>query len=84
MNNRKWVAWHICDRTSHLSIFAYDQQQVSEIAHFVKGSLLNDQQRVSDIAHFVKGTHHIFANDQQLVSDIVHFVKGSLILSYGQ
>ena len=33
--------WHctICERESH-HIFSYDQQQVSEIAHFVNGSLI--------------------------------------------
>ena len=40
-------------------IFSYDQQDVSNIAHFVKGSLItsvsHDEQAVSDIAHFVKG-----------------------------
>ncbi len=54
--------WHCTfhEMQSNL-IFSYHQQRVSDIAHFVKGSLITsvpmyDQQYVSDIAHFVKGS----------------------------
>ena len=65
----KIVSWHLCkwltasewhctfwERDSH-QIFSDDQQQVSDIAHFVQGSLIvfsYEQQDVSDITHFVK------------------------------
>ena len=66
--------------TSHIS---YNQQQVSDIAQFVKVShhIFHDYQFVSDIAH-VKGSLIIFFCDQQNVSDIAHFAKGSLITSF--
>ena len=54
-----------CKRQCH-HIFSYDQQLVSGIAHFVKGTLIIC----------------IFPYDQQYVSDISHFVKGSLITSF--
>jgi hypothetical protein len=59
--------WHctFCEMQSH-HIFSYDQQQVSDIAHFVKCSRLT----------------HISSYDEQEVSDIAHFVKGSLITSF--
>ena len=40
-------------------MFYYDQQEVSDIAHFLKGShniFFYDQQEVSDIAHFMKSS----------------------------
>ena len=72
-----------CERQSQSHcISSYDQQRVSDIAHFVKGSLIvsfsYDQKRVSDIAYF-RQSHCIFSYDQQLVSDITYFVKGNLI-----
>jgi len=57
---------------------------VSDIAHFVKGSLIisifSYKQQVSDIAHFVEAI--LISYDQQLVSDIAHFVKDILIASF--
>ncbi len=55
--------WHStsCERQPPHHIFSYYQQRVSDIAHFMKGSLMTlitsfyHQQRVSDTAHFVKG-----------------------------
>ncbi len=67
--------WHytFCERQSHQN-FSYDQQSVSDIAHFVKSSLItSDQQSASDIAHFVKSS--LITSDQQSASDIAHFVK---------
>ena len=37
--NREWVAYTFCERQSH-HIFSHDQQYVSGIANFVKGSLM--------------------------------------------
>ena len=59
ITNRKWVTLFILWKavSSHLS---YDHQEVSDVVHFVKGSLItlfHDQQEVSlDLAHFVKGS----------------------------
>ena len=39
MTNSEWVTWHIWERQFH-HIFSYDQQRVSDIAHFVKGCLI--------------------------------------------
>ena len=75
------------DRQSH-HISSYDQQVVSDIAHFVKGSLIT--------SFFLSPTgsewhctscemqsHHIFSYHQQYVSDIqAHFVEA--IFSYHQ
>jgi hypothetical protein len=85
MTNRKSdIALFFCGRQSHL-IFSHDKQQVSDIAHFVKGSLItsffpitNSKQVTLHI--FVKGSLiNIISYDQQEVSDIAHFVEGSLI-----
>ena len=45
-----------CERQSHQIFSTYDQQGVSDIAHFIKGSHITSFQVVSDIAHFVKGS----------------------------
>ena len=39
--------WHctFCERQSH-HIFSYDQQEVSDMAHFVEGSLITDRKSV--------------------------------------
>ena len=67
MTNSLWVTFQVFWKaaSSHLP---YDLEQVvSDIAHFVKGSLRS---------------HHILSYDQQEVSDIAYFVKGiSLHLS---
>ena len=53
--------WHctFCERQSD-HLFSYDQQGVSDIAHFVKGSLITSFPLTNrlwvDIAHFVKGS----------------------------
>ena len=39
ITNRKWVTCTLCERQSP-HIFFYDQQEVSNIAHFIKGSLI--------------------------------------------
>ena len=68
-----------CQRQS-CHIFCYDAQQVSGIAHFVKGFLfIHDEQQVSDTALYERLSHHIFSYGQQQVSDIVPFVNGSFI-----
>ena len=50
---------HFCERHDSHHIFSYEQQGVSDIAYFVKSSLITsvsyDEQPVSDITHFVKG-----------------------------
>ena len=70
-----------CERQSH-DIFSYDQQAVSDIAHFVNGSLTTCYpmtNRMWVTLHISEREyHHIFSYDQQYVSDIAH-VKGSLI-----
>jgi len=39
MTNSGWVTFHICEWHSY-QIFSFDQKQVSDIAHFVEGSLI--------------------------------------------
>ena len=85
--NSGWVTWDVFEMQSH-HIFSYDQQIVSDIANFVKGSL---------ITFFLwptvcewhctscdRQSHHIFSYDQQTVSDIAYFVRGSKFFSYDQ
>ena len=59
MMNSQWVTMHFCERHDSHHIFSYEQQGVSDIAYFVKSSLITsvsyDEQPVSDITHFVKG-----------------------------
>ena len=54
MTNRKWVIF--CGMQFN-QIISYDQQRVSDIAQFVKGSFITYQQPVSVIAHSVEGSH---------------------------
>ena len=54
MTNRKWVTF--CGMQFN-QIISYDQQRVSDIAQFVKGSFITYQQPVSVIAHSVEGSH---------------------------
>ena len=78
--------WHctFCEWQSH-HMLSYDQQNVSDIAHFWK--------RVS--SHLFlwptvcewhctceRQSHHIFSYHQQLVSPMAHVVKGSLITTF--
>ena len=78
--------WHctFCEGHTH-HISSYNQQLVSDIVHFVEGSLISSfliKKQVSDIAHFCeRGSHDIFSYDQQVVSDIAHFVNSHLFLS---
>ena len=55
--------WHctFCERQSH-HIFSYDQQEVSDIAHLVKYSLVTSfpTTTASEFAHLWKVAHHIF------------------------
>ncbi len=56
MTNRECVTLHILWRQAHCDICSYDQQAVSHITHFVKGSLIMANRLwVTFIAHFVKG-----------------------------
>ena len=75
-----------CERQSH-HILSYDQQEVNDIAHFMKGHLITS----FPMTNSLWVTFHIFcwkvvsshfSYDQQLVSDIAHFVKGNLITSF--
>ena len=76
--------WHctFCKRHSH-HILSYDEQQVSNIAHFVKGSsshlFLWPTASESHCIFCERQSHHLL---WQLVSHIAHFVTGSLIFSY--
>ncbi len=80
----KWPCT-FCEKQSH-HIFSYDQQRVSDIAHFVKGSLITSFPMTNSLwvtLHILwRESHHIFSYDQQGVGDIAHFVKGSLITSF--
>ena len=74
--------WHctLFERQSHF-IFSYDEQKVSDIAHWVKGSLiasfLMTNSKWGHCTFCERQSHCIFSYDQQYVSDIAHFVKGS-------
>ena len=74
-----------CERQSHHS-FSYDQQAVSDVAHFVKNSHISssyNQQPVSDIVHSIKGiliwTSFPIINSKWV---ILHFRKSSPIISF--
>ena len=75
---------HICERQSD-DLFFYNQQDVSDIAHLVTGSLMtafpmsNSKWVTLNISG--KAVTWIFSYDQQSVSDIAHFVIGSLLTS---
>ena len=77
--------WHciFCERQSH-HIFSYDQQWVSDIAHFVKGSLITSFPKTNS----VWVTLHILWKAVSLHPFLWptvcewHFVKGSLITSF--
>ena len=79
-----------CERQPHHIgiICMYEQQEVSNIVHLVKGPRQShhifsyDKQEVSHCTFCERQSHHIFSNEQQFVSDIAHFVKGSLITSF--
>ncbi len=82
--------WHctFCERQSH-HIFSYDQQDVSDIAHFVKGCLItsfpitNSKWVTLHTLWNAVSSHMILSYEQQFVSgDIAHFVNGSLITSF--
>ncbi len=80
--------WHctFSEKQSHDIIF-YDQQRVSEIAHFVK--VVHHSHHLflwltaSEWHHTSceKQSYQIFFYDKQEVSHIAHFVKGSVITS---
>ncbi len=76
--------WHcrFCERESY-HIISYHQQEVSDIADFVKGHLFLWTTASEWHCTFCeRQSHHIFSCDQQEVSDIAHCVKGSLITSF--
>ena len=77
--------WHCTFCEKH--IFSYDQQEVSDIGHFVKGSLITSLPMTTvcewqSCTFCERQSHQIFSYDQQRVNDIAHFVKGSLIRSF--
>ena len=76
-----------CERQSHHT-FSYDQQHVSDIAHFMKGSLITWPTASEWHCTFCeRQSHHTFSYDQQVVSDIAHFYERQLIhhiFSYDQ
>ena len=95
---RKATSWHLflwptaskwyctfCERLSH-HIFSYDQQRVSDIAHFVKGSLITSFPMTNSLwvtLHILqRQSHQSFSYDQQFVCDIPHFLKGSLMACF--
>ncbi len=78
--------WHsiFCERQSH-HILSYNQQRVSDIAHFVKGSFIFLWPTGSEWLHILwkaVSSHFHLSYDQQQVSDILHFVKDNLIISF--
>jgi len=81
--------WTFCERKSHLvlpqQVFSNDQQLVSDIVHFVKGSLIQlflwPTESEWHCTFCGRQSHHIFSYDQQRVSDIAHSVKGNPITS---
>ena len=82
ITNREWVTSHIL-WNSLITPF-YDQQVVSDIAHFVKGSLFYFLWPTGCgwYCTFCDGSLITFiCYDLQLVSDFAHFVKAILITS---
>jgi hypothetical protein len=63
--------WHL-EKLSHY-IFSYDQQVVSDIAHFVEGSLMRST--ASEWYCSERQSHDIFSYDQKQVSDNAHLWK---------
>ena len=84
MTNSKWVDNSFHKRQSH-HIFSYDQQQVSDISYFLKGSLItsfpmtNSKWVTLHIMWKALASFHM-TNSEWVY--IVHFVKGSLIASF--
>ena len=78
MTNREWVTLQVVWKQSH-HIFSYNQQKVSDIAHFVKGSLITPLPMTNSkwvtLQTLWKQSHHIFSYNQQKVGDFAHFVK---------
>ena len=79
--------WHctFCERQSH-HIFSYDQQEVSDIAHFVKDSLITSFPMVNRLwvtSHILwRAVSSHLSYEQQVVSAIAHFnIEGNLIKS---
>ena len=92
------ISWHLClwpiaselhctfcEGQSH-HILSYDHQVVSDIAHFVKSSLITSfpmTNRQWVTLHILwKAVSSYLSHHQQLVSDIAHFVKDSLITAF--
>ena len=79
--------WHctFCEWQSH-DIFSSNQQEVSDTAHFVKGSLITSVPMTNrewvTLQILWKSISWHLSYDQQQVSDIGRFVKGSLITSF--
>ena len=74
-----------CERQSHHNI-SYDQQLVSEIAHFVKGIHVHCFWWPTGCewhgTFCERQSHHTISYYQQHVSEMAHFVKDSLITSF--
>ena len=81
-----WVTTFHLKCQSHQILF-YHQQLVSDIADFVKNSLVTYSPMINSLwvmLHILwRLPHHSFSYDQQQVSDhIVHCLKGSLITAF--
>jgi len=79
MTNRWLVTLHILQKVSHHILSHHDQQQVSDIAHFVKGVSSYDHS-LWVILHILQ-KHHIFSYGQQFVSTL-HFLWGVVLLHF--
>ena len=74
----------LCEKESY-HIFSCEQQGVSDIVQFMKGSLITSFPIIHSkwvTLHTWRESHHIFSYVQQEVSGIAHFVIGSLIASF--
>ena len=75
--------WHctFCGRASH-HMLSYDQQDVSEIAHLVRGRLMTWPTASKwHCTSCERQFHDMFSYDQQSVSDIAHFVPKCILIT---
>ncbi len=80
MTNSEWVTLYNLWK----AVSSYDQQRVSDIAHFVKSLITSFLWPTACEWYWTiceRQSHHIFSYEQE-VGDIAHFVKGSLITSF--
>ena len=82
--------WHctFCERLSHhWHVFSYDKQEVSDIAHFVKGCLITsfpmtlNSEWVTLCILWKAVSLHLFLQPKVVRANFAHLVKGSLIAS---